>query len=83
MARKRAEKVYLTDEEKKILGGLLEEWNGKPDKKSRDSFVSAEALPKVQQLNLSRFGPDIISRDKAAKILWDSRVQVPISPVST
>jgi signal recognition particle subunit SEC65 len=79
MPRTRTKKVYLTDDEKKVLRGLLEEWNGKPDKNSRDSFVSAEALPKIQQLNLAKFSSDIIARDKAAKILWDLRVQVCIS----
>jgi hypothetical protein len=71
-------RVYLSEEEKKILASLLEEWNGKPDKKSRDSFISAEALPKIQQLNLSTFGPEIISKDKEAKITWERRVQVRI-----
>lgn len=76
MVKKSTGRVYLDDEEKKVLARLLEEWNGKPDKKARDTFVSAEALPRIQQLNLSKFGPDIISRDKAAKALWDGRVKV-------
>jgi hypothetical protein len=73
------ERVYLTDEEKKVLAGLLNEWNEKPDKKSRDAFVSSEALPKIQQLNISKYGSDIISKDKAAKMLWECRIQVSFS----
>jgi hypothetical protein len=73
------ERIYLTDEEKKVLAGLLTEWNEKPDKKSRDAFISSEALPKIQQLNISKYGPDIISKDKAAKMLWDCRIQVSYS----
>jgi hypothetical protein len=76
MVKKSSGRVYLNDEEKKVLTGLLDEWNSNPNKKTRDAFVSAEALPKIQQLDLSRFGPDVISRNKAAKVLWDSRVQV-------
>jgi hypothetical protein len=76
---KTKERVYLSEEEKTILAGLLEEWNRQPGKKSRDSFVSAEALPKIQQLNLSKFGPDIISKDREAKITWERRVQVRFS----
>ena len=73
------DRVYLNDDEKKILAGLLKEWNDKPDKKSRDAFISSEALPKIQQLNISKYGPDIISKDKAAKMLWECRIQVSFS----
>jgi hypothetical protein len=76
MAKKKLERVYLTDDERRILAGLQDEWNGKPDKKSCDAFVSAEALPQIQQLNAGKFGADIISKDKAAKLLWKRRVQV-------
>jgi len=78
MPKKNAERVYLNDEEKKILAGLIDEWNGKGDKKSRDAFVAGEALPKIQELNVEKFGPTIISKDKAAKLLWERRVQVRI-----
>lgn len=74
--KKTKQRTYLTEEEKRVLGPLVEEWSKKADKKSRDAFVSAEALPKIQALNLSRYGPDIISKDKAAKELWDKRIQV-------
>jgi len=70
------QKIYLSEEEKTVLRGLLEEWNSHKDKKSRDAFVSAEALPKIQDLNLAQFGPNIISTDKVAKSLWEARVQV-------
>jgi len=83
MVKKTTVRVFLNDEEKKVLAGLLEEWNSKPDKKTRDAFISGEALPRIQQLNLSKFGPDIISRDKAAKLLWDSRVKVCFLPYSS
>jgi hypothetical protein len=73
---KTKERTYLTEEEKKVLFPLLEEWNSKPDKKSRDAFVSSEALPKIQKLDPSRYGPEIISKDKASKELWERRIQV-------
>lgn len=73
---KAKQRVYLSEEEKKLLAGLLEEWNSKTDKKSRDNFISAEALPKIQALNMSQYGPDIISTDKAAKLRWENRIQV-------
>src|SRR5258708_39962630 len=75
MAKKNAERVYLNDEEKKILAGLIDEWNGKGGKKSRDAFVAGEALPKIQQLNEEKFSPTIISKDKAAKLLGEKRGQ--------
>lgn len=83
MAKGKAkERVYLREEEKDILAGLLDRWNTQPDKKSRDAFVSAEALPKVQQLNMEKFGPEIIARDKEAKIMWERRCQVRYPPDS-
>jgi hypothetical protein len=81
MAKKATKRVYLSDEEKTVLASLLEEWNSKPDKKTRDGYITAEALPKIQQLNIAKFGPDVISKDKAAKILWDDRVQVCFLPI--
>jgi len=42
LARNKAKlKVYLSDEEKKVLAGLLDEWNSKPNKNTCDSFVSS------------------------------------------
>jgi hypothetical protein len=77
MAKNKAkQRVYLNDEEKKVLASLLDEWNGKPDKKTCDSFISSEVLPKIQQLNMLRYGPEVISRDKEAKMVWEGRVQV-------
>jgi len=76
MGKTQKEKIYLNEEEKKILGSLLEEWNSKPDKKARDSFISGEALPRIQQLDLIKFRPDVISKDKGAKVKWEKRVQV-------
>ena len=74
--RKSTERIYLAEEEIKVLAESLEEWNDKPDKKTRDGFVAAEILPKIQQLNLEKFGPDMLSKDKAAKILWERRIKV-------
>jgi len=73
------ERIYLTEEERQILQSLLEEWNGKQGKKARDAFVASEAIPKVQQLNLEKFGPEVISKDKAANVLWERRIQVSTS----
>lgn len=69
-------RVYLTEEEKKILLPLLEEWSSQPDKKTRDAVISSKAIPKIQNLDLSKYGPEIISKDKAAKELWERRIQV-------
>jgi len=79
---KSKERTYLTEDEKKILLLLLEEWNEKPNKKARDAFISSDALPKIQQLNLPKYGPDIISKDKAAKVLWEKRIQVSLDILS-
>jgi len=70
------DRTYLTEEEKKILLDLLDNWNELPNKKARDAYISAEALPKIQLLNSTKFGPEIISKDKAAKALWERRIQV-------
>jgi hypothetical protein len=74
--KKTKQRVYLSEEEKKVLGQLLGEWAGKNGKKERDAFVSSEAIPKIQQLNPTQFGPEIISQDKAAKMLWERRIEV-------
>lgn len=69
-------RTYLTVDEKDVLESLLKEWSAKADKKERDAFVSAEALPKIQLLNLKEFGPEVISTDKVAKVKWEQRVAV-------
>jgi len=74
--KKTGERTYLDSEEIRILEESLEEWNGKPDKKSREAFVVASILPKIQQTNLEKFGPDNLSKDKSAKILWERRITV-------
>jgi len=75
------QRVYLSEEEKKVLAGFLDEWNGKPDKKSCDSFISSEVLPQIQQLNMPKYGLEIISRDKEAKMVWNGRVQVSLPSI--
>jgi hypothetical protein len=77
---KTKQRVYLGEEEKQVLAGLLEEWNSKPDKKARDAFISAEALPKIQELDMTKYGPTIIATDKAAKLMWEARIQVRFLP---
>jgi hypothetical protein len=74
--KKTNQRIYLTEDEKKVLGQLLAEWAEKNGKKERDAFVSSEAIPKIQQLNLTQFSPEIISQDKAAKSLWERRIEV-------
>ena len=58
---------------------MLAEWCSKPDKKTRDTFITAEVLPKLQALNLDNYGPAVIERDKAAKILWERCIQVSLT----
>jgi hypothetical protein len=79
MAKTKTDRVYLTEEEKKLLAGMLEEWNSKPNKKTRDDFISTEALPTIQQMNITTCGPEIIRKDKAANVLWNKRIQVRLS----
>jgi hypothetical protein len=69
-------RIYLSEEEKTILGGLLADWVARPDKKSRDAFISSEVVPLIQQLNMDEYGPEHISKDKVAKELWERRIQV-------
>jgi len=64
MAKTKTDRVYLTEEEKKLLAGMLEEWNSKPNKKTQDDFISTEALPTIQQMNITTCGPEIIRKDK-------------------
>ena len=73
---KTKERVYLTEEEKKVLQLHLEEWDSKPDKTSRDAFLVSEVLSKIQQLNPNKYGPDIVSRNKELKLLWERRAEV-------
>jgi hypothetical protein len=74
--RKNTERTYLEQEEIQFLQDSLEEWNGKSDKKARDAFVVATVLPKIQQMNLEKFGPENLSKDKSAKLLWERRIMV-------
>ena len=76
VSRSKSEKTYLTEEEIKVLEEHLTEWNEKPDKKSREAFVVSVILPLVQQVQLEKFGPEKISKDKEAKTLWEKRIKV-------
>jgi hypothetical protein len=73
---KTKERVYLTEEEKKVLQCQLDDWDSKPDKTSRDAFLASDVLPKIQQLNPEKYGPDIVSRNKEQKLLWERRAEV-------
>jgi hypothetical protein len=73
---KKTDRIYLREEETTVLQSLLQEWSDKPDKKSRDAFVSGTAVPKIQSLNLKEYGPDVISTSKVAKVQWEKRVSV-------
>ena len=75
-AAKDNDRTYLREAERSALQAILEEWNNKPDKKSRDAFVSGIAVPQIQQLNEQEFGPEVISKDKVAKVQWEKRVSV-------
>jgi len=73
---KAKERTYLTEEEQNMMKPLILEWMGKKDKNSKDAFIASDILPKIQALNPEKYGPDIISKDKASKEMWDKRVQV-------
>jgi hypothetical protein len=75
------EKCYLQEVETNVLRELQVEWNKQPDKQSRDSFVTSTVLPKIQQLNKEKFGPEKISKCKDSKKLWDKRVKVSYDPL--
>lgn len=77
-ANKKTDRIYLREEETTVLQSLLQEWSDKPDKKTRDAFVSATAVPKIQELNLKEYGLDSISTSKTAKVQWEKRVSVSI-----
>jgi hypothetical protein len=73
---KTKERVFLTEEEKKILQSHLQEWDSKPDKTSRDAYLSSVVLPLIQQLHPDKYGPEVVSRNKEQKVLWERRAQV-------
>lgn len=75
-SKKKSEKTYLTEEEVKVLEEKLAEWNDRPDKRSREAFVVGDVLPMIQQLNMEKYGPEHISKDKEAKTLWERRIKV-------
>ena len=54
----------------------MADWVARPDKKSRDAFISSEVVPLIQQLNMDEYGPEHISKDKVMKELWERRIQV-------
>ena len=74
--RKTSDRTYLNPPEIKLLEESLAEWNDQPDKKSRDAFVVASVLPKIQEMNMEMFGPEKLSKDKEAKVLWERRITV-------
>lgn len=74
-SKKTKDRVYLTEEEKKVLQAHLDDWDSKPDKTSREAFLCSEVLPKIQQLNPDKYGPDVVSRNKEHKILWERRAE--------
>ena len=67
---------YLREDETALLQSLLQKWHEKPDKNTRDAFVTGTVLPQLQQLNLKEYGVDIISTDKVAKVRWEGRISV-------
>jgi hypothetical protein len=78
-ATKKTDRIYLREEETTILQSLLQEWSDKPDKKSKDAFVSGTAVPKIQAMNNKDYGPEVISTNKVAKVQWEKRVSVSCS----
>ncbi|MDX6295881.1 MAG: hypothetical protein QOH50_5051 [Kribbellaceae bacterium] len=80
---KKSQRCYLQAIETDILRECLVEWNRQPDKKSRDLFVVTTVLPKIQLLNPDKYGPNKISQCKESKKLWDKRVKVCETPLST
>lgn len=73
---KKNDRIYLRDEETKVLQSLLQEWADLPNKNSKDAFVSGTAVPRIQELNGKEYGPEVISTSKVAKVQWDKRVCV-------
>ena len=76
-------KCYLQEAELSVLQELQIEWNKQPDKRSRDAFVKSTVLPKIQELNKDKFGPEKISTCKESKKLWERRTKVGISYMFT
>jgi hypothetical protein len=74
--KKSKDRVYLTEEEKAILREHVAEWNQKPDKMTRHAYIASEILPKIQELDSEKFGPDRLAWDKEAKALFDRRIKV-------
>ena len=75
-ANKKTERIYLREDETTVLQSLLQEWSDKPDKKTRDAFVSGTAIPRIQAVNGKDYGPEAISTNKVAKVQWEKRVSV-------
>ena len=46
------------------------------DKKSQEAYILTTVVSKIQDMNLQQFGPEIISREKEAKTLWEKKLQV-------
>ena len=69
-------RCYLTQEEKDVLRQMLPIWSNMTDKKSRQAYILTTVASKIQEMNAQQFGPEIISRDKEAKTLWEKRLQV-------
>jgi hypothetical protein len=76
LKKKLKDRVYLTEEEKAILKDHVSEWNQKLDKMTRQAYVASEILPRIQELDSEKFGPERIARDKEAKALFDWRIKV-------
>ena len=75
-SKKSRDRVYLTEGEKSILKEHITDWYQKPDKVTRQAYIASEILPKIQELDLEKFGPERIARDKEAKALFDRRIKV-------
>jgi hypothetical protein len=70
-------RIYLTNAEKDLLQQYLPTWSKKDDKRSREAYLLSTVIPGIQEINLQQFSPEIISRDKEAKKLWERRIEVP------
>ena len=66
-ATKKTDRIYLREEETTILQSLLQEWSDKPDKKSKDAFVSGTAVPKIQAMNNKDYGPEVTGTGTGAR----------------
>ena|ERR1700682_3503438 len=75
---KQTNRNFLKDSERDVLKSHLGAWVEKQEKKARDAYISAEVLPEVQALDPGQFGPELLSKDKQAKELWDRKVKVRI-----